>query len=81
MELQIVFIFILAVITVTLVVVGVYVVLVLKELRETIQKANQILGAVENVTNIVANPLSIITGLFKGYKAIKNLKNNEEDDE
>ena len=74
MELQIVLIFILAIITVTLVVVGVYVVMVLKELRETIQKANLILEDVEGVTNVVANPVSIVTSAIRGFQAIKNLR-------
>ncbi|MFC1722268.1 hypothetical protein ACFL0C_01320 [Patescibacteria group bacterium] len=77
MDLQVILIFILAVITVTLVVVGAYVVLVLKELRESIQKANFILDDVENVTNVVANPLSILTGVLKGYQTIKNFKKEE----
>ena len=79
MDLQIILIFILAILAVVLVAVGVYVVLVLKELRITIQKANVILDDVENVTNVVANPLSIISSVFEGYKAIKNLRNGEED--
>ncbi len=77
MDLQILYIFILSILTVTLVAVGVYVVLVLRELRATIEKANQILGDVENVTNLVANPLNVVTGIIKGIKAIKNLR--EED--
>ena len=77
MELQVLLIFILAVITITLVAVGIYVILVLKELRETIQKANLILDDVENVTNLVSNPLSIITSAIQGYKAIKNLRKEE----
>ena len=79
MDLQVILIFILAILAVTLVAVGVYVVLVLKEFRETIQKANLILDDVENVTNIVSNPLNIVTSVVEGYKAIKNLKSGEED--
>ena len=77
MELQVVLIFILAILTVTLVGVGIYVILVLKELRDTIQKANLIIDDVETLTNIVSNPLSLITGVVSGFKAIKNLKKEE----
>lgn len=77
MELQLLLIFILAILTITLVGVGIYVILVLKELRATIQKANLIIDDVETLTNIVSNPLSIVTGAVKGYKAIKNLQKEE----
>jgi hypothetical protein len=77
MELQVVLIFILAMLTITLVGVGVYVILVLKEFRETIQKANLIIEDVEALTKAFSNPLSIITGAVKGYKAIKNLQKEE----
>ena len=78
MDLQILLIFILAVLTVVLVGVGIYVILVLKEFRETLQKANLIIDDVENITNVVSNPLSVITGVIEGIKAVKSLKNREE---
>lgn len=78
MDLQILIIFILAILTLTLVGVGIYVILVLKEVRETISRTNLILDDMETLTNVVSNPLSIITGVMKGYQAIKNLKNKEE---
>lgn len=78
MDLQIVLIFILAVLTVVLVGVGVYVILVLREFRETIQKANLIIDDVETLTNVVSNPLSIVTGVIEGIKAVKSLKSKEE---
>jgi hypothetical protein len=77
MDLQILIIFILAILTVTLVGVGIYVILVLREFRDTIQKANLILDDVENLTNLVTNPMSIFTGIVKGYQTIKNLKKEE----
>jgi uncharacterized protein YoxC len=77
MDLQVVLIFILAILTVALVGVGVYVILVLKELRETIQKANLIIDDVETLTNIVSNPLSLVTGIIEGFKAVKNLKKED----
>jgi hypothetical protein len=58
--------------------VGIYVILVLKEVRETIQRSNLILDDMEKLTNVVSNPLSIISGVVNGYKAIKNLTNKED---
>lgn len=78
MDLQILIIFILAILTITLVGVGIYVILVLKEVRETIQRSNLILDDMEKLTNVVSNPLSIISGVVNGYKAIKNLTNKED---
>ncbi len=78
MDLQILLIFILAILTVTLVGVGVYVILVLKEFKSTLQKANFIMDDVETLTNAVSNPLSIITAAIEGFKAITNLKKKEE---
>jgi len=74
MDLQVILIFILAILTVALVGIGVYVILVLKELRETIKKANLIIDDVETLTNIVSNPLNLITGVINGFKAVKNLQ-------
>lgn len=78
MDLQIVLIFILAILTVTLVGVGIYVILVLKEFRETIQKANLIIDDFENITNVVSNPLNIVMNIVEGIKAVKSLKKKEE---
>ena len=77
MDLQIVYIFILAIITVTLVAVAIYVILILREVRGTIQKANEIMEDFESVTNAFSNPMSIIMGVIDGYKAIKSLKKDE----
>ncbi len=78
MDIQSILVFILALLTVNLIIVGVYVVLVLKELRITVQKANNIIDNVECVASIVTNPLSLISGIlgaaFDGYKAVKEVK-------
>ena len=95
MDIQVVLIFILALLTVNLVVVGVYVVLVLKELRETIRRANGILDNADNLTGFLANPLSAFSGILdaviKGYKtvqdvrheirAVNSIRGEEEDDD
>ena len=78
MDIQAILVFILALLTLNLVVVGVYVVLVLKELRVTIQKANGIIDNVEGFSNIFSNPLSLLSGFLgavtDGYKAVKEVK-------
>jgi len=74
MDLQTVQIFIYAMFTIVLVVIGLYIILVLKEFKETIKKTNSILNNVENVTNVISNPISLITSVISGIRAIKNLK-------
>jgi hypothetical protein len=77
MNLQPLLIFILAILTVTFVAVGTYFVLVLKEFRETIKRSNKILDDVEDVTNVVAHPLNLVTSLFNGIQAIKKFHKEE----
>lgn len=77
MDIQIILIFILALLTANLLFVGVYVVLVLKELRETIRKANSVLDDVQSVSSLVTNPISSIAGVVsavaEGYKTVKSI--------
>lgn len=78
MDIQSILVFILALLTINLIIVGVYVVLVLRELRVTIRKANDIIENVESITSIVTNPLSLLSGLIgaavDGYKAVQEVK-------
>lgn len=77
MDIQGILIFILAVLTVNLIAVGIYVILVLKDFRETIKKANSVLDNVHEVTNMVANPITslagVIAGVTQGVRAIKSI--------
>ena len=77
MDIQTILIFILAILTVNLVAVGIYVVLVLKEFRETVKKANNVLENVHEVTDAVANPITsiagIITGVTESIRAVKSI--------
>ena len=77
MDIQGILIFILAVLTVNLIAVGIYVILVLKDFRETIKKANSVLDNVHEVTDMVANPITslagVIAGVTQGVKAIKSI--------
>ncbi len=78
MDIQAILVLILAILTINLVVVGVYVILVLRELRETIQKANVVLSNVNSVSSIVSNPFgmlsSFLTAVLDSYKAVKEVK-------
>lgn len=74
MDIQTILIFILSILTITMVVIGVYVVTVLQELKKTIQRTNLILEDIEGVSNLVSNPLNIVTAAVKGFTAIKNLR-------
>jgi len=66
MDIQTILIFILALLTINLIAVGIYVVLVLKEFRETLKKANMVLDNVHDVTDAVANPVTTIAGILSG---------------
>lgn len=80
MDIQTVLVFILALLTINLVVVGVYVVGVLKELRETIRRANALLDTADSITSLVSNPLNVVTTLVgaavEGYKAVQEAKSS-----
>jgi hypothetical protein len=77
MDIQTILIFVLLVATVNLIAVGIYVILVLRDFRETIHKANGVLDNVHNVTGMVNNPItsiaSIIAGVTRGVKAVREI--------
>lgn len=71
-------IFIIALLTINLLFVGVYIVLVLKDVRNTLQKVNGILDTANEVSTAVANPLlsaaAAISAAVEGFKALKIIK-------
>ncbi len=77
MDIQSILIFILALLSVNLIAVGVYVILVLREFKDTLKKANQVLDNVHEVTDAVANPVTTIAGIISGVtqsvKAVKSI--------
>jgi len=87
MDLQIILILVIVLLTVTLVAVGVYLVLVLKELRSTIARVNDILETADNVVTSLSSPVvglsSALSAFAQGFKTFKNLKDliSKEDDE
>ena len=78
MDVQVILIFILSLLTINLIVVGVYVVLVLKELRETIRRANGILDNAEDLSGFLSNPFASFSGVvdavIKGFKAVQKVR-------
>jgi hypothetical protein len=89
MDLQVILIFILALLTINLLIVGFYVILVLKEFRETIKKSNSVLDNVQSVTDAVSNPITslvgVVTGVVEGIKTVKSvtslIDNGKKEDE
>lgn len=77
MDLQTILVFILAVLTINLIIVGIYIVLVLKEFRETVKKANYVLDNVNEFTDHFVSPVttiaSIISGVTESVKAVKKI--------
>ena len=62
--------------------------MVLRDFRETVKKANEVLDNVHQVTDIVANPVTTIAGIIAGVtkgvravRAISSLVESKEDDE
>lgn len=87
MDVQVILIFILSLLTINLIVVGVYVVLVLKELRQTIQRANGILDNAEDFTGFLTNPLGSFSGIidavvggFKAVQEVRSIRSLRDDD-
>ena len=66
MDIQTILVILLAILTINLIAVGIYVVLVLKEFRETVKKANLVLDNVHEVTDAVASPITSIAGIIAG---------------
>ncbi len=89
MDIQVVIVFILAILTINLLVVGVYVVLVLKDLRQTLTRVNSVVNTIDHFTTSIANPMATITSLVgavtEGFRAVKTIRSlrsfdEEEDD-
>jgi hypothetical protein len=80
---QILLILVIIILTILLVVLGIQVYFVLKELRVTLQKANNVLDNTDEITRSIANPLSSLSALLMGIKAggslTKILKKVSED--
>jgi predicted PurR-regulated permease PerM len=65
---QAVLLIVIVVLTVLLVVLGVQVFLILKELRKTVKKTNEVLDNVGSITESIEEPLSAVSSLVLGFK-------------
>lgn len=72
MDLQLVLVFILALLTVNLLIVGVYAVLVLRDLRVTLEKAN---SALDSANSILETTDTVTTALSSPVTAISSIAN------
>jgi len=65
---QIVIISSLILITIVVVVAGVWLILIFKELRNSLKKADEILDDTKTITSAVAEPVSSISEFIQGFK-------------
>ena len=79
---------IIIVLTILLLVLGVQVFFILRELRQTVSKANKVLDDTEVITHSVSGPISNLSSLTMGLKAggfiarlLKNKKKEKRDKE
>lgn len=78
METQFLLIFIIGLLTINLLFVGVYIVLVLKEVRVSLSKFNEILETANKLTSALAAPIITTAGTLEaflhGFKAVQTFK-------
>ncbi len=81
---QVVLLVVIVLLTLLLLVLGVQVFFILKELRETLFRANKVLENTENITESVSEPMTFISNLLLSAKSFstisKILKRLKEDD-
>jgi len=69
---------IIALLTVNVLFVGVYIVLVLKEVRQTVLKLNRILDSFSAISNAIATPIAqapgVVSAIVEGIKAAKSIQ-------
>lgn len=66
---QMLLLFVIIVLTILLVVLGIQVYFILKELRNTIRKANKVLDNANSITENIQEPLSALSSLVVGLKS------------
>lgn len=66
---QAVLLFVIVILAILLVVLGVQVFFILKELRQTVSKANKVLDDTSLITESVSGPISSLSALTSGIKA------------
>ena len=85
MDIQLVLVFILILLTINVLIVGGYVVLLLRDFRQTLKRVNSILDDVDSLSSIISNPMTILTtiaGTLKaGVKAVQTIKSIRNGDD
>lgn len=76
MDFQLVLVLILSVLTVNLIVVGFYIIVTLSDFRKTLVKLNSLLDDTGSIIHGIANPLTLLTGLFTGIKSAVDTTRN-----
>lgn len=78
MDTQFLLVFIIGLLSINLLFVGVYIILVLKEVRNSIAKFNEILETANQLTKALASPVITAAGtieaFMQGFKAVQTLK-------
>ncbi len=78
MDTQFLLVFIIGLLSINLLFVGVYIVLVLKEVRNSIQKFNEILETANQLTRSLAAPVMTAAGTveaaIQGFRAVQILR-------
>lgn len=80
MDIQTVYFISLTILALAGVAVCVFVVLVLKDTREILKRTTSILDNVHNITNTVANPLTMLSGVAAALKYIKKSSKKVKED-
>lgn len=66
---QVLLFLVIIILTILLLVLGIQVFLILRDLRQTISKANRVLDNTEEITESVSAPISSLSSLLMGLKA------------
>jgi len=85
MDLQVVLVLILSLLTLNLLIVGFYVILVLREFRQTVKKANVVLDRVTTIAHVASSPVAsvigAVIGVLDGVKTVRSLVDGSKDKE
>jgi hypothetical protein len=66
---QVILVVVITTLTILLTFIGIQVVYILKDLRETLQKVNKIVGQAESLTTAIAKPITGISSLIEGIQS------------
>ena len=70
---QAVLLVVILLLAILLLVLGIQVFFILRELRETVQRANRVLENTENITESVSEPMSFLSGLLLSSKSLSTI--------